>query len=417
MNELYTDKPPVTVLQVVPSLVTGGVERGTIEIAAALKAAKWIPVVVSSGGPMVKELEAIGVTHVTITTLASKKPGDIYRNIDEIADVINEYNADIVHARSRAPAWSAYYAAKQTDKHFVTTFHNAYGGKSWLKRKYNMIMAKGELVIAISEFVAAYAKNICKVPMSKLRMIPRGVDTDRFDRKKVEKTRIVALREKWQLKEGETVIMLPGRLSSWKGQDIFIEAIAMLGRKDITCLIVGSGDVELKHKLESDIAARGLKGTVRLMNECDDMPAAFCLADIVVSASTRPEGFGRVIVEAQAMGVPVIATRHGGAEETVLNGKTGWLITPGKAKILAEALGKILAMPVETRQKIGDQARVHTFANFTTKLMQERTLAVYEEVMKFEPPEQPLPMVLRFKNWLKQRMEKPAPSDDQTETP
>lgn len=374
-----TVKP--TVLQVLPRLVTGGVERGTVEMAAALAGAGWTAMVASAGGPMVQEIERAGARHITLP-LASKNPIVMWRNVERLIQVIEEYDVDIVHARSRAPAWSACYAAHRAGRHFVTTFHNAYGAGSVFKRLYNSVMARGELVIAISGFVAAYAEKTYGVPKAKLRVIPRGVDIERFDPAKVEAARIEKLRKEWRIPEGQPVILLPGRLTRWKGQSDFIEAIVRLKRRDLTCLIVGSGDAGYRQELERLIRQRGINGTVRLVNECRDMPAAFCLADIVVSASTRPEGFGRVIVEAQAMGCLVIATEHGGAEETIRNNETGFLIPPGNAAQLAVALTKALDLPEAERKAIGQRAIAHVRENFTTALMSARTLAVYEEVLK-----------------------------------
>ena len=318
-----------TVLQVVPRLVTGGVERGTVEVTAALAAAKWQAIVVSAGGPMAPEIQRVGGKHITLP-MASKNPYIMWRNIEKLIEIIEAFDVDIVHARSRAPAWSAYFAARHTGAHFVTTFHNAYDIKAPFKKFYNSIMAKGERIIAISDFVAAYARQNYGVPEEKLRTIPRGVDIEKFDRDAVEEDRIKKLREAWRIPSGQPVILLPGRLTRWKGQIDFIEAIAQLKRKDICCLIVGSGDAEYRKELEQHIKQRDLATTVRLVNECRDMPAAFCLADIVVSASTRPEGFGRVIVEAQAIGCVVIATEHGGAEEIIRKDETGFLVPPAE---------------------------------------------------------------------------------------
>jgi glycosyltransferase involved in cell wall biosynthesis len=318
--------------------------------------------------------------HITLP-LASKNPFVMWRNVARLAEVIEAHNVDIVHVRSRAPAWSAYFAARRTGRHFVTTFHNAYGAKSALKRLYNSAMAKGELVIAISNFVAAHAEQVYGLAKDKLRTIPRGVDIERFDRARIEAARIEKLRQDWKIPEGQPVILLPGRLTRWKGQIEFIEAIAQLQRRDIACLIVGSGAEEYRQELSQLIEQRGLNGVVHLVNECRDMPAAFSLADIVVSASTRPEGFGRVIVEAQAMGCFVIATEHGGAAETVQSGRTGLLIPPANATRLAEAFAIALALTPAERRTIGDQAIAHVRANFTTKLMTDRTLEVYREVL------------------------------------
>ena len=371
---------PPAVLQVLPSLVTGGVERGTIEIAQALAAAGWQAMVASAGGPLVRELERAGVRHVTLP-LASKNPLVMRANIGRLADVIERNNIDIVHARSRAPAWSALWAARRTGRHFVTTFHNAYGAGTRLKHIYNSVMARGERVIAISEFVAAHVAQVYGVTPDRLRVVPRGVDFTRFNPENIRAERLVTLARQWQLPDGVPVVMLPGRLTRWKGQLVLIEAMALLGRGDVRCLFVGSGDVRYRRELEAHAAKLGLGAAVEIVDECRDMPAAYMLADVVVSASTSPEGFGRVVVEAQAMGRPVVATNHGGARETVLPGSTGWLVPPGDARALAGAIAQALRLTPEERIAHAARATDHVRRNFDTATMAARTLDVYQEVL------------------------------------
>ncbi|HMK68229.1 MAG TPA: glycosyltransferase family 4 protein [Stellaceae bacterium] len=372
-------RPPV-VLQVLPSLVTGGVERGTVEIAQALVAAGWRAVVASAGGPLVHEIERAGGTHVTMP-LTSKNPLTIRRNISRLVETIERYSVDLVHARSRAPAWSAYWAAGRAKCPFVTTFHNAYGAESGLKRRYNSVMAKGDRVIAISSFVGEHAATVYGVGHERLRVIPRGVDLGRFDPDRMTAERLVVLARQWQLPDGAPVIMLPGRLTRWKGHSTLIEALAILERSDVHCLFVGSGAERYKRELAAEASARGVGATLRIVDECRDMPAAYMLADVVVSASTSPEGFGRVIVEAQAMGRPVIATDHGGARETIVPGVTGWLVPPADPEALAQALASALTLAPEDRFALGRRAREHVQQNFDTALMTARTLDVYEELL------------------------------------
>ena len=368
------------VLQVLPSLVTGGVERGTIEMAQALVAAGWQAVVASSGGPLVREIERAGARHVTLP-LASKNPLVLRANINRLIEVIGRHTIDIVHARSRAPAWSALWAARRTGRHFVTTFHNAYGAGSRLKHIYNSVMAKGERVIAISEFVGAHVAQVYGVTSDRLRVVPRGVDFVRFTPESVGAQRLVTLSRQWQLPDGALVVMMPGRLTRWKGQLVLIEAIALLGRADVRCVFVGSGDARYRRELEAQAAKLGLGAAVEIVDECRDMPAAYMLADVVVSASTSPEGFGRVVVEAQAMGRPVVATNHGGARETVVHGSTGWLVPPGDARALAEAVAEALKLGPEERLAHAARAIAHVRRNFDTATMAARTLDVYEEVL------------------------------------
>lgn len=369
-----------TVLQVLPRLVQGGVERGTVDVAAALVAAGWNALVASEGGPMVRELERVGARHLTLP-LASKNPFVIRANVDRLAALIALHDVDIVHARSRAPAWSARYAAKRTGRHFVTTFHNAYGRGSVLKHHYNAVMASGERVIAISNFVGEYAASVYGVPPERLRIIPRGVDVTRFDPDTVSPERMIRLMRAWRLPDGAHTVLLPGRLTRWKGQLVFIEAMARLKRPDVHALILGSGDQRYRNELEAAIAASSGGATFRFVDDCADMAAAYMLADVVVSASTSPEGFGRVIIEAQAMGRPVIATAHGGAQETIIPGETGWLVPPGDPAALASALALALDQDEGARLAMSQREIAHVRAHFTSALMAARTLAVYGELL------------------------------------
>ncbi len=373
---------PPSVLQVLPALVSGGVERGAVEISAALVAAGWQSFVASAGGKMAREIERHGGHHVTLP-LTSKNPLVMRRNVGRLAKIIRAQEIDIIHARSRAPAWSARAAARRTGRHFVTTFHNAYGHGTRLRRWYNSVMGSGERVIAISEFVASHAIATYGLEPQKVRVIQRGVDLARFDPHRVGAERLVDLARQWRLEDGRAVIMLPGRMTRWKGQLDLVAAVAMLGREDIHCIFVGSdeGRGSYRAELERAIIRHDVARICHCVDDCNDMPAALMLADVVVSASTRPEGFGRVIVEAQAMGRPVIATDHGGARETVLTGETGWLVPPGDPHSLAGALAAALALTADERLALAERGITHIRTNFSTARMCEETLAVYEEIL------------------------------------
>jgi glycosyltransferase involved in cell wall biosynthesis len=372
---------PPAVLQVIPSLVSGGVERGTVEVATALVAAGWTAIVASSGGPMERELARAGVEHIHLP-LASKNPLTIRRNAGALARIIREHKIDIVHARSRAPAWSAWKAARKTRRRFVTTFHNAYDTGAPFKHWYNSVMARGERVIAISDFVAGHAASEYGIGADRLRTIPRGVDLKLFDANRVNGDRVADLAAKWRVPDGFAVVMLPGRLTRWKGGLDFIEAIAQLGRHDLCCLLVGAEQrAGFRRELEAAIERHGLIGQFRIVEDCRDIAAAYVLADVVVSASTDPEGFGRTIVEAQAMGRPVIATDHGGARETVIPGSTGWLVPPGDTSSLAAAISEALTLDPVSRQALAWRARAHIAAGFTREAMCARTIEIYEELL------------------------------------
>lgn len=378
------------ILQVLPALVTGGVERGTVDVAAAIAQAGWTAIVASSGGPMVRELERAGAIHVELP-LESKNPLIMQRNVGRLVKLIRDHGVDVVHARSRAPAWSALAAARKTGARFVTTFHGTYNLGLWgLKQKYNDVMARGERVIAISNFIARHLQTVYGTDPARIRVIHRGVDVGRLDPTRISAERIIQLVRQWRLPEGARVIMLPGRLTRWKGQSVLIDALALLGRRDLRCMLVGSdqGRTKYRQELIDQIRARNLTEVVDLADQCNDMPAAYKLSDVVVSASTDPEAFGRVVVEAQAMGRPVIASAHGGAAETIIPGETGWLVPPGDPRALAEALEFALGMPEEHRTWMSENAMAHVRAHFTREEMCAQTLAVYAELLGAERAEE-----------------------------
>ena len=373
-----------TILQVIPALgSSGGVERGTVEIAGAISAAGGRAIVVSAGGAQVHELARADAEHITLP-VSSKNPFVMYANIRRLADVIVEHKVDLIHARSRAPAWSAYFAAKRTKTPFVTTFHGTYNAGNFLKRHYNSVMTFGARVISISAFIAEHVRRHYGVPANRLRIIHRGVDLDRFDPAKVSAERVVQLANDWRLTDGLPVIMLPGRLTRWKGQTVFIDAVARLRRKDIRCLIVGGdqGRESYRQELEAMVERHDLGEVVRIVDHCADMPAAYMLSDVVVSASTDPEAFGRIIVEAQALGRPVIATDHGGARETVIVDRTGWLVPPGDAEHLSETLAKVLALDEDARAALSEAAIANVTEHFSKLSMSTKTLDVYNEVLQ-----------------------------------
>ena len=371
---------PPAVLQVVPSLVSGGVERGTVDLAGALVAAGWTAYVASAGGPMEKELAQAGAQHITLP-LASKNPLVIRRNGKALAEIIRRCGIDIVHARSRAPAWSAWSAARAADRRFVTTFHNAYDTDLPLKHRYNSVMARGDRVIAISQFVGEHVAEIYGVEADRLRTIPRGVDLARFDPRRVWGQQVAELALRWRVPDGFAVAMLPGRLTRWKGGLDFIEAIGRLARKDVCGVLVGTEQHRgFRAELEAAIERFRLADRFRIIEDCRDMPTAYMLADVVVSASTDPEGFGRVIVEAQAMGRPVVATDHGGARETIQPG-TGWLSPPRDPAALALAIDEALALDQEARAAFARRARAQVAAGYTREIMCARTIEVYEELL------------------------------------
>jgi glycosyltransferase involved in cell wall biosynthesis len=367
---------------VVPALEMGGVERGTVDVAQALGNAGYRALVASAGGRMVHELERAGARHIPLP-LARRAPWAIQANVGRLARLIAAESVALVHARSRAPAWSARAAARRAGRPFITTFHGVYNFRTPIKRAYNAIMTKGDRVIAISEFVAAHIRAHYAIDEARLRVIPRGIDTAAFDPTRVSPERLIALAQRWALPDGAPVVMMPARLARWKGHAVLIEAMGRLERTDALLVLVG---LEGRHggyrrELERLVAATGLGGRVRLIDHVTDMPAAYMLADVVVSASTDPEAFGRVAVEAQAMGRPLVASDHGGSSETVAHGETGWLVPKGDAAALADALAESLALDAPARAGLAERARARVLARYTKGLMTARTLDVYRELL------------------------------------
>jgi glycosyltransferase involved in cell wall biosynthesis len=367
------------ILQVLPSLVTGGVERSTLEITEAVAAVGWTALVASAGGPLVPAIERAGGRHIALP-LATRNPAGILRNAGRLAAQIRAAGVNIVHARSRAPAWSAFIAARRTGVHFVTTYHGAYGEDLPLKRRYNAVMAKGEVVIAASRFVAGLVADRHGVDPARIRVIPRGIDPGVFDLAAVSSERTARLAANWSLVPGAPVVMLPGRLTGWKGQTVLLDAIARLSRRDLIAVLVGA-DQGSGPRLRRQAERLGIADRVRFPGDCNDMPAALALANVVVHASTAPEAFGRVVIEAQAMERPVIAADLGGPVETVQHGITGWRVPPGDPAALAEMIGQVLAKSAEELAAIGARARAGVLAHCTTAAMQAATLDIYRALL------------------------------------
>lgn len=373
-------------LQVLPALVAGGVERGTIDVAQALVAAGWTALVASSGGPMVRELERAGAEHIELP-LRTKNPLAIRRNAGRLADLMASRGVSIVHARSRAPAWSARAAARRLGIPFVTTFHGTYGlGPFGLKKLYNRVMASGDVVIAISEFIRSHVMSNYGVPAEKIRLIHRGVDLQQFDPAKVSSQRLIQLTQKWRLSESISVIMLPGRISGWKGHRLLIDALALMRSRDpaleLRCMMVGPTEsAPLVESLLAYAAERNVGGWVQIVQDCNDIPAAYMITDVAVSASTDPEAFGRVVAEAQAMGRPIVAPAHGAAGEIIEPGVTGWLFTPRDSVSLADALKRALGLNLAEREKLSVRAIERVRAKFDKAEMCAKTLAVYNALL------------------------------------
>jgi glycosyltransferase involved in cell wall biosynthesis len=382
-----------TILQIVPRLDAGGAELSAIEIASALVDAGAVAEVFTEGGRMAERIGDVGGRLVTFPA-GTKNPARIVANARALARHVRANGIALLHARSRAPAWSAYLAARWTGKPFVTTYHGAYAERSAAKRWYNGVMAKGDIVIANSKYTRDLIVSRYGTPTSRVRVIYRGVDALTFDPAAVAPDRISALRHAWGVDGGRPIILLAARLTSWKGQTVLVEAVNQLraaGRLgDAVAVLAGDsqGRDGYVETIDRRIAEAGLEGVVRRVGHVNDMPAAFLAADVTVVASTEPEAFGRTAAEAQAMGCPVIATAIGAPPETVAavdivgeDAATGWLVPPADPGALAMALDRALSLTPERRRQMADVARTRVERMFSLDAMKRATLAVYDELL------------------------------------
>ncbi|MEM7058893.1 MAG: glycosyltransferase family 4 protein [Pseudomonadota bacterium] len=375
---------PLTVLQVVPRLETGGVERTTLEITEAIQSAGGRALIATAGGQLEYRIARVG-GQVFRMNVASKNPLTLWQNARLLKRLIDEEGVDIVHARSRAPAWSAFWATRATRTPFVTTYHGTYNEDLPLKRFYNSVMVKGRPVIANSEFIHRHILERYKMPPDQIVTIPRGADIAIFAEERVGNERTIKLAERWGIIEDpRAIVLMPGRLTRWKGGESLIDAAAKLKKMrpaDFSIVFVGEDEGSgFQQTLEKRIDATGTGDVIQLAGATQDMAAAYKLASVVLSTSIEPEAFGRVVVEAQAMGRPVIATAHGGASETVLHGESGWLYEPGDSDALASTIHQALEMDPSDRAHMGLAGRARVHSTYTVTAMQRATLDVYERV-------------------------------------
>lgn len=379
--------PHFTLLQVIPSLDIGGAEQSTLDVAAAVVRAGGRAIVASAGGGMEVRLAQAGA-ELVIMPVQTKNPLVMLANARALARLIRREKVSIVHVRSRAPAFSALWAARRTHTPVLATYHGVYKSNSPLKRWYNGVMTRGDRVIANSAYTRAHLLAQHKVDPAKVIAIPRGVDMDYFDPASVGPDRLESLRKRWGLDPADRRIklVLAGRLTRWKGQRLAIEAVARLkamGVANMLLLLVGDSQGRMNYlaELESAIRLLGVDSQVRLLGACSDMPAAYLLADIALAPSLEPEAFGRTGVEPQAMGRPVIAADHGATRETVFPGETGWLIPPGDVDAWTQAIGQAVALGPDRLKAMGAAAMARTRERYAVEAMTEATLEVYRTLL------------------------------------
>ncbi|SHM97097.1 glycosyltransferase family 4 protein [Roseibium suaedae] len=381
------------ILQVIPDLETGGAERTTVDVAAAILAAGWTAVVVSQGGRLVPELEALGAIHITLP-VKSKNPLTLWRNAARLQEVIRKHKVSLVHARSRAPAWSALWASRREKLPFVTTYHGIYNQSNAFKAFYNSVMARADRVIANSHYTASLIMDRHPFAKDRITVIHRGSDLESLAPASISTERKEALAAAWGLEPGRPVVVNLARLTNWKGQGIIIDAMAQLKQAgDSRTVAVLAGDAQGRDSylsgLKDQIVRHGLEDQVLLPGHCADVPAAMALADVAVVASIEPEAFGRAAVEAQAGHVPVIVSNLGAVPETVLappevpeDQRTGWRVPPGDAEALASALRHALDLPEGQREALVARALAHVSKSFSLSAMCSATLDVYRSLLR-----------------------------------
>ena len=384
-------KNKIKVLQVIPKLDFGGAETGCYDLAHFLSEKNCKSYIVTSGGKLTKFIKKDKVKLFKLP-VHSKNPIIILWNTFVISFIIIFYNITIVHARSRAPAWSCLIATKITARKFVTTFHGTYNFNNSIKKFYNSVMIKSDLIIAGSNFIFShinqnYEKFIAE-KKRKLLVIFRGINTEYFDSRKISKSKIDKLCSNWKIDRNNFIILLPGRLTNWKGQKIFIEALRLLNQKEdlksFTAVILGSdqGRSVYKKQLIGLVEQHRLTNNVKFIDECHEMPIAYKISNLVISASIEPEAFGRVAVEAQSMCKPIIATNLGGSKETIVNEKTGILIESGNSNILADTIYKLMMMDGKTLEIMGLEGRKNVLKKFDVEKMCNSTFTEYKKLIQ-----------------------------------
>lgn len=375
------------ILQILPSFDAGGVERVTFETVTGLANNQFGQHHVTSAGGRYAEQLSEAIEHHTLP-LKTKNPFFLLANIRRLYDLIVRQKISIVHARSRAPAWSALIACRWAKVPFITTYHGTYNGSSCLKMYYNSIMARGDRVIAISRFILNHIESKHSALASKITFIPEGIDTHYFDPELMTAQRIEAARQEFDVPVGSTVLLLPGRLTRWKGQAWFLEALHSradwLRSRNICVLIVGDAQGRIDYsdeliRLASDLTEAGVP--VRFKCDCKDLPAAYALADIVFSCSIEPEAFGRIAAESLSMGRPFIGTNHGGTVELTNNGRLWPIVLPHDNMALLAEIERILDSKQEELVKRGEAARVYIQEHYSLGQMLRLTQELYASVL------------------------------------
>jgi len=374
----------IRLLQIIPNMDIGGAETGCLHVADYISKQNGFSAILTSGG---KLLELIDDKKIKIFKWPiNKNIFLIFFNIFYIFLIIKIYKINIVHVRSRAPAWSAYFASKLAMIKFVTTFHGTYNFKSKIKKFYNSIMLKSNYVIAGSNFILNHIHSNYNIKTNS-SVVKRGIDEKYFSKKNVSDDEVKKLKDKLMIKDGKFTILLPGRLTYWKGQKLFIEALNILNQKNlltnVQALIIGGhqGRLNFKEELIGLMKKYQLENHLIIAHGLKKMPVAYSISSLILSTSIEPEAFGRVSVEAQSMEKPILASDIGGSLETVINNKTGWLFKNNDANDLAEKIRMIIETEQNVLDLIGRQGRKNVKENYTRDLMVLRTLEIYKSLV------------------------------------
>lgn len=374
------------ILQILPKLDTGGVEQGTLDMAEAIVRAGGRALVVSGGGRLLPRLRYVGGEHIFLDLDKSFSPLVFFRRVQKLRAICRDYGVDLIHGRSRYPAWVASHASRKENIALVTTWHGVHEAHNFLKRLYNSSLVKGQRIIAVSYHIARKIKETYKGTESRLRLIPRGCDPAVYNPKSVSGLRVQALIEQWYVQEDSHIILMAGRITPWKGQAFLIEALSGLREQlgqNWVCVFAGAETkAGFSRKLFAQAQKAGIEDHLRFVGNCPDMPAAYALADMVVVPSLKPEPFGRVAIEAQMMGRPVIGTREGGLAETIIDGRTGILVPTGDSDALQKAIVSVLKSDKADIEEISREARDRALQYFTKDRMQTATLQIYDELLQ-----------------------------------
>jgi len=383
-------KNKIKVLQVIPKLGYGGAETGCYDLAHYLSEQNCGSFIITSGGELLKFIKKEKVKIIKLP-VHSKNPILIFLNALIISFIILIYNINIVHARSRAPAWSCLLATKITSRKFVTTFHGTYNFNNRMKKFYNSVMVRSDLTIAGSNFIFSHInenyKQFFENKNRKLLVIFRGINIHYYNPNNVSEKIVNEYLSKWQIDKNDFIILMPGRLTPWKGQKTFIEALNIINQEHIfkpfTGIILGSdqGRNVYRKQLMSLVDQYRLNKLIKFINNCKEMPVAYKIADTIVSASIEPEAFGRVSVEAQSMQKPIVASNLGGSKETIMNKKTGLLYDSKKASELAKALIEFINMDKPALQTIGFEGRKNVLKKFDVEKMCNSTFTEYKKLI------------------------------------